>query len=153
MIIGILTKLLCTSGPNSVILAWTGDELSRWQIQSSELGKIWLISDISPWRSQSIIPPKIGTLTKVFCTFDPNLVILTWTDQELSCRQACDWHTDRWTDKQMQATAIPEGQNWSQVKELEISSSLWKKWNSYLKNKNPWPEKMKTGPGVLMFFS
>ena len=29
--IGIRTKLFCTSGPNLVILAWTGDELSRGQ--------------------------------------------------------------------------------------------------------------------------
>ena len=29
--IGISTKLFCTSGPNLVILAWTGDELSRRQ--------------------------------------------------------------------------------------------------------------------------
>ena len=27
--IGILTKIFCTSGPNLVVLAWTGDELSR----------------------------------------------------------------------------------------------------------------------------
>ena len=25
--IGILTKVFCTSGPNLVVLAWTGDEL------------------------------------------------------------------------------------------------------------------------------
>ena len=33
-IIGILTKVFCTSGPNLVILAWTGDELSRGQAQN-----------------------------------------------------------------------------------------------------------------------
>ena len=27
-------------------------------------------------------------LTQVFCTFDPNLVILAWTGDELSCREA-----------------------------------------------------------------
>ena len=30
-IIGMLTMVFCTSGPNLVILAWTGDELSRGQ--------------------------------------------------------------------------------------------------------------------------
>ena len=30
----------------------------------------------------------IGILTQVFCTFDPNLVILAWTGDELSCQQA-----------------------------------------------------------------
>ena len=34
------------------------------------------------------IPKLIGTLTQVFCTFGPNLVILAWTGDELSCRQA-----------------------------------------------------------------
>ena len=33
-IIGILTKVFCTFGPNLVILAWTGDELSRGQAQN-----------------------------------------------------------------------------------------------------------------------
>ena len=33
-IIGILTKEFCTSGPNLVILAWTGGELSRGQAQN-----------------------------------------------------------------------------------------------------------------------
>ena len=33
-IIGILTKVFCTSGPNLVILAWTGDELSLGQAQN-----------------------------------------------------------------------------------------------------------------------
>ena len=36
----------------------------------------------------------IGTLTKVFCIFGPNLAILAWTGPELSRGQASDWHTD-----------------------------------------------------------
>ena len=40
----------------------------------------------------------IRTLTKVFCIFGPNLVILAWTGLELSRGQASDWHTDRQTD-------------------------------------------------------
>ena len=31
---GILTKLFCTSGPNLVVLAWTGEELLRRQAQN-----------------------------------------------------------------------------------------------------------------------
>ena len=32
--VGILTKVFCTSGPNFVVLAWTGDELSLGQAQN-----------------------------------------------------------------------------------------------------------------------
>ena len=34
------------------------------------------------------IPKLIKILTPVFCTFGPNVVILAWTSDELSCRQA-----------------------------------------------------------------
>ena len=34
------------------------------------------------------IPKFIGILTHVFCTFGPNLVILDWTGDEWSYRQA-----------------------------------------------------------------
>ena len=42
----------------------------------------------------------IWILTEVFCISDPNLVILAWMADELSCGQASDWHTqtDRHTD-------------------------------------------------------
>ena len=40
------------------------------------------------------LPPKtIETLTKVFCSFGPNFVILAWTGPELSRGQASDWYT------------------------------------------------------------
>ena len=45
----------------------------------------------------------IGTLTKVFCIFGPNLVILAWTGPELSRGQASDWQTDRQTNRQTDA--------------------------------------------------
>ena len=110
--IGILTKVFCTSGPNLVVLAWTGDELSLGQAQNGVNcdfeGKFVLEG-----KRQS--PPKIiGILTKVFYTCDSKLVILAWTGLELSRGQASDWHTDWQT--QMQATTIPEGQNWPRVK-------------------------------------
>ena len=69
----------------------------------------------------------IGTLTKLFCTFDPNLVILAWTGVELSCRQASDWytesHTRTHTHTKMQATTIPKGQNWPRVKTGQVDST------------------------------
>ena len=62
-------------------------------------------------------PPKtIGILTKVFYTCCQNLVILTWTSDELSRGQARGWHTDGRTHRQTQATTIPDGHNWPRVK-------------------------------------
>ena len=49
-------------------------------------------------------PKTIGILTKVFYTYYPNLVILAWTGDEISCGQTW-WRTDRWT----QAKTIPVG--------------------------------------------
>ena len=45
----------------------------------------------------------IGTLTKLFYTFGPNLVILAWTGPELSRGQASDWHTDWHTHRHTDA--------------------------------------------------
>ena len=73
---------------------------------------------------QSQSPPKtIGILTKVFYTYVPNLVILAWTGDELLRGQASAYRTHRWTNghtnRQMQATTIPKGQNWPRVKSLQ----------------------------------
>ena len=44
-------------------------------------------------KGQGQLPFKrIEALTKVFCIFDPNWVILAWTGPELSGGQASDWH-------------------------------------------------------------
>ena len=40
------------------------------------------IEDQDQW-----IPKLIGIFTQVFCSFGPNLVIIAWTGDELSCRQ------------------------------------------------------------------
>ena len=53
-------------------------------------------------------------LTKVFYTYEPNLVILAWTGDELSRGQ---------TLGRTQATTIPEGQYWPGVKQL-VSNKL-----------------------------
>ena len=73
-----------------------GSELWSGQAQN------WVNSDFEvkfDLEGQGQLPPKtIGTLTKVFCIFGPNLAILAWTGPELSPGQASDWHTDRQTD-------------------------------------------------------
>ena len=73
-LIVILTQVFCTFGPNLVVLAWTGDELSRRQAQN------WVTFDFGvkfDLEGQGQSPPKtIGILTKVFYTYGPNLVIL-----------------------------------------------------------------------------
>ena len=59
----------------------------------------------------------MGTQTKVFCISGPNLVILAWLGDELSCGQASDWYTHTQTHRPTdQAMTIPEGQNWPRVK-------------------------------------
>ena len=69
-----------------------GDELWSGQAQN------WVYSDFDEVKfdleGQGQLPPQtIGTLTKVFCIFDPNLAILAWTGPKLSRGQASDWHT------------------------------------------------------------
>ena len=95
--IGILTKVFCTSGPNLVILVWMGNELWCGQAQNGVNSDYQIAFDL---KGQGHLPPKtIGTLTKVFYTrsYGLNLVILTWTGDELSCGQTW-WQTDGWTD-------------------------------------------------------
>ena len=73
-IIGILTKVVCPSGPNLVVLARTGDELSHGQAPNFDFEVKFDLEG----HGQS--PPKtIGILTKVFYTIGSNLVILAWT--------------------------------------------------------------------------
>ena len=110
--IGILTKVFCTSGPNLVVLARTGDELLHRQAQNGVNFDFEVKLDLE---GQGQSPPKtIRILTTVFYTFGPNLAILAWTGPELSRGQASDWRTD-WhghTHTQTQAITILKGQNW-----------------------------------------
>ena len=79
--------------------------LNGWWVMvrtSSKWGKFWLLSKIWPWRSRLISPKTIGTLTKVFCIFGSNLVILAGMGPELSRGQASDWYTDTRTHRQRQ---------------------------------------------------
>ena len=117
--ITILTKVFCTSGPNLVVLAWTGDELSRGKAQNwvnFDFGVKFDLEDQGQSPPPPPPPPTIGILTKVFYIYGPNLVILAETGDELSRGQARDWHTDGHTHRQKQATTIPESQNWPRVK-------------------------------------
>ena len=94
--IGILTQVLCTFGPNLVILAWTGDELSCRQAQNGVTFDFEVKFDLE---GQGQSPPKtIGILTKDCYTYGPNLVILAWTGNELSRGQASDCRTHGRTD-------------------------------------------------------
>ena len=92
-----------------MILAWTGDELSCRQAQNEVTFDFEVKFDLEG-QGQSL-PKTSRVLTKVFYTYGPNLVTLAWTGDELSRRQAHDWHTEVHTHRQTQAT-IPEGQDW-----------------------------------------
>ena len=101
-LIGILTQVFCTFGPNLVILAWTGDELTCRQAQNGVTFDFEVKFDLKS-QGQSL-HKTIGILTKVkFYTYGPNLVILAWTGDELSRGQAHDWRTDGGTDTQTDA--------------------------------------------------
>ena len=100
--VGILTKVFCTSGPNFVVLAWTGDELLHGQAQNGVNFDFEVKFDLE---GQDQSPPKtIGILTKVFYIYGLNLVILAETGLELSLGQAKGWrtHTDTHTDRRRQ---------------------------------------------------
>ena len=117
--------LFCTSSPNLVILAWTGDELWCGQPQNGVNFDFKI----------NLTPKTIGTLTKVFCIFGPYLVILALASPKLSRKQASDWYTHTHTYRQMQATTLPEGQNWPWVKIIQDASSH----PTFIQQEN-WPE-------------
>ena len=61
---GVLAKVFCTSGPNLVVLAWMGDELSHRQAQN-------VVNFDFDCKGESLCKT-IGILTKVFYTYDSN---------------------------------------------------------------------------------
>ena len=90
--IRILTNVLCASGPNLGIPAWTGEELLCGQAQN---GLNFYFEAIFDLEDQGQSPSKtIG----IFHTYGPNLVIPAWTGDELSRGQARDYRTHRRTD-------------------------------------------------------
>ena len=69
-IMEILTKVFCISGPNLVILTWTGDALLCGQAQNGVNFYFEVKFDLE---SNSQSPPKsIGIITKVFYTLESN---------------------------------------------------------------------------------
>ena len=91
----ILIKVFCTSGPNLVTLDWMGGELWCGQAQNGENFDFHVELDLEG-QSRSV-QKTIGALTKVFCIFGPNLVILAWTGPELSQTDR-HTHTDAGND-------------------------------------------------------
>ena len=92
--IRILTKVFCTSGPNLVVLAWTGDELLHGQAQN---GVNFEVEFDLEGQGQSPLKT-IRILTKVVYICGLNLVILAWAGEMLSHGQIW-WQTDRRTDR------------------------------------------------------
>ena len=124
-LIGILTQVFCTFGPNLVILAWRGDELSCRQAQNGVTFDFEVKFDLE---GQGQSPPKtIGILTKFFYTYGPNLVILAWIARTSKWLPTdTDGRTDGHTDRRRQRQ-YPEGQNWPRVKIISISNPDWVK--------------------------
>ena len=98
-IIGILTEVFRTSSSNLVLLAWTGDALLCEQAQNGVNFDFKVKCDLE---GQGQTPTNtIWILTKVFYTYDPNLVILAWTGDELSAdKRVLTAHTDGRTHRQ-----------------------------------------------------
>ena len=72
---GIITVLRCISGPNLVIVAWTGDKLLHGQAQNGINLDLQVKFDIED-QGQSTTKT-IGFWTVLRCISGPNLVILT----------------------------------------------------------------------------
>ena len=153
---GILTKVFSTSGPNLVALAWTSDELSRGQTQNGVNFYFKVKFDLE---GQGQSPPKtIEILTKVFYTYGPNLVILAWTGDELSCGQASAYGTHGQTHRQTNAgndnTRRPKlasgnkGRAWSPGNWISngdlVNFYFWFNWT--LQNWKIWKVFLKRGP-------
>ena len=124
--VGILTKVFCTSGPNFVVLAWTGDELSRGQTQNGVNFDFEVKFDLE---GQGQSPLKtIGISTKVFYIYGPNLVILAETGHELACGQLrVDAHirTHTQTDAGNDNTRRPKLASGKNAKEMQINWPGW----------------------------
>ena len=106
--------MFCTSGLNLVILAWIGGELWCGQAQNGVNPNFKLNLTL---QVRAIYPQIIGILIKVFYTSGPNLVILVWMSEEVSCTQT-HGQTDGRTDmyRQAQAMTTPKGQKWPRIK-------------------------------------
>ena len=111
---GIFTEQRSIFGQQLEVPNLTGGEWSCGQAQNSKNFDFQVKSDLEG-QGQST-PETIGILTKMFCISGSNFVILAGTSHKLSRGQARDWRPHG----QMQATTIPEGQNWPRVKSCEL---------------------------------
>ena len=86
-----------------MVLAWTGDELSRGQAQNGVNFDFEVKFDLE---GQGQSPQKtIGIINKVFYTYGPNVVILAWMGDELLRGQIwwrMDGRTAGWRDRRRQ---------------------------------------------------
>ena len=123
--IGILTKVFWTSGPNSVVLAGTDDELSGGQAQN---GVIFYFEGEFDLEGKGQSPPKtIGTLTKVFYIYGLNLVILAWVIA-LTSKWLTHGRTDRRRQRQYPMAIQASGNKiYPGIKDLQIFcvGNLW----------------------------
>ena len=105
--IGILTKVFYTYGPNLVILAWTGDELSRgqtwWRTDGLTDGRTDAGNDntrrpiLASGKNQSKIQTKSIVLQlKKIATVRALTVILNAWNREKSLKNWC-WYDQPWT--------------------------------------------------------
>ena len=111
-LVGICTVLKCIFVPNLEIVTSIGVELWHGQAQNGVNFDFGVQFDLEVQGRLS--PQTIGILTKVIYTYGPHLVILAWTGYRAD-KHVIDAHTDGHTDRQAQATTIPEGQNWPRV--------------------------------------
>ena len=121
-LVGIWTVLRCIFVSNLEIVTLIGGELLYGQAQNGVNFDFEVKFDLEG-EAQSL-PKTIGILTKVFFTYGLNMVILAWTDDELSHGQARDYRTHRRIHRQTQATTIPQGQNWPRVKNGDIDMPI-----------------------------
>ena len=117
--IGISTKMLCTPGPNLVILAGMGVIVRT----SSTWRTFGIFSQIWPWMSRLIAPQNnknlnLGVL-KLWSKFgDPSLKewwVMAWTSSGWHTHICMHTQTHTQTHKQSQATSIRKCQNWPRV--------------------------------------
>ena len=132
--LGILTNVCCTSGPNLVILAWSGEELSCGQAHNGLNLEFEVKFDLD-FQGQS--PPKtIGIFTKIFYTYglwskfrDPSLN--RWWVTARTSTWLSHTHTGGRTRRQTQATTIPDGHNWPWVKNArDLNNSQTLPWRA-----------------------
>ena len=124
-LIGILTQVFCTYGPNLVILAWTGDELSCRQAQNGVTFDFEVKFDLE---GQGQSPPNNRDLNQgllhLWSKFgDPSLN--GWWVTARTSKWLPHTRTDGRTHRQTQATTIPEGQNWPRVKSKNHRSNTF----------------------------